>query len=29
MQMYQMGPGMYQQIQKKCEKCEGQGEIIG
>lgn len=28
-QMYQMGPGMYQQVQKSCDKCQGQGEIIG
>lgn len=27
--MYQMGPGMYQQVQKNCDKCQGQGEIIG
>lgn len=27
--MLQMGPGMYQQIQKACDKCSGQGEIIG
>jgi DnaJ-class molecular chaperone len=26
--MYQMGPGMYQQVQKHCETCSGQGEII-
>jgi len=25
MQMYQMGPGMYQQVQKSCDKCQGQG----
>ncbi len=24
-QMYQMGPGMYQQVQKHCDKCAGQG----
>ncbi len=24
-QMLQMGPGMYQQIQKHCDKCKGQG----
>ena len=29
MQMYQMGPGMYQQVQKACDKCSGEGEIIG
>lgn len=28
-QMYQMGPGMYQQVQKTCDKCSGEGEIIG
>lgn len=27
--MFQMGPGMYQQVQKNCDKCQGQGEIIG
>lgn len=27
-QMYQMGPGMYQQVQKACEACMGQGETI-
>lgn len=27
-QMYQMGPGMYQQVQKHCDTCSGQGEII-
>lgn len=27
-QMYQMGPGMYQQVQKACEDCKGQGETI-
>lgn len=27
-QMYQMGPGMYQQVQKHCDKCKGEGEII-
>ena len=26
--MYQMGPGMYQQVQKHCDKCSGQGEVI-
>ena len=25
MQMYQMGPGMYQQVQKTCDKCSGEG----
>jgi DnaJ-class molecular chaperone len=24
-QMYQMGPGMYQQVQKHCDKCKGEG----
>ena len=24
-QMFQMGPGMYQQVQKTCDKCSGQG----
>lgn len=28
MQMYQMGPGMYQQVQKACDSCKGEGEII-
>ena len=28
MQMYQMGPGMYQQVQKACDACKGEGEII-
>jgi DnaJ-class molecular chaperone len=28
MQMYQMGPGMYQQVQKNCDVCQGEGEII-
>lgn len=28
MQMYQMGPGMYQQVQKTCEACRGEGEIV-
>ena len=23
-----MGPGMYQQVQKNCDDCKGQGEII-
>jgi len=27
-QMFQMGPGMYQQVQKNCDKCQGEGEII-
>ncbi len=27
-QMYQMGPGMYQQVQKNCDTCKGEGEII-
>lgn len=27
--MYQMGPGMYQQVQKNCDTCNGEGEIIG
>lgn len=27
-QMYQMGPGMYQQVQKNCDTCSGEGEII-
>lgn len=27
-QMYQMGPGMYQQVQKACDTCKGEGEII-
>lgn len=26
--MYQMGPGMYQQVQKNCDTCRGEGEII-
>lgn len=26
--MYQMGPGMYQQVQKNCDDCGGEGEII-
>ena len=26
--MRQMGPGMYQQIQKNCDVCKGEGEII-
>jgi DnaJ-class molecular chaperone len=26
--MYQMGPGMYQQVQKACDTCRGEGEII-
>lgn len=26
--MYQMGPGMYQQVQKNCDTCKGQGQII-
>lgn len=25
MQMFQMGPGMYQQVQKKCDSCRGEG----
>ena len=28
-QMLQMGPGMYQQMQKACDDCRGEGEIIG
>ena len=28
-QMFQMGPGMYQQVQKKCDDCKGEGQIIG
>lgn len=28
MKMYQMGPGMYQQVQSNCETCKGEGEII-
>ena len=24
-----MGPGMYQQVQQNCDKCKGEGEIIG
>ena len=28
MQMYQMGPGMYQQVQKNCDACSGEGEIL-
>lgn len=24
-QMYQMGPGMYQQVQKACDACKGEG----
>lgn len=27
--MFQMGPGMYQQVQQNCDKCNGQGQIIG
>ncbi len=27
-QMFQMGPGMYQQVQKNCDACNGEGEII-
>ena len=27
--MFQMGPGMYQQVQKACDACRGEGEIIG
>ena len=27
-QMYQMGPGMYQQVQKNCDTCNGEGETI-
>lgn len=27
MKMYQMGPGMYQQVQKNCDACKGEGEI--
>ena len=27
--MFQMGPGMYQQVQKACDTCRGEGEIIG
>lgn len=23
-----MGPGMYQQVQKNCDACKGEGEII-
>jgi len=23
-----MGPGMYQQVQKNCDTCKGEGEII-
>ena len=23
--MFQMGPGMYQQVQQNCDKCNGQG----
>lgn len=26
--MYQMGPGMYQQVQKNCDTCGGEGEVI-
>lgn len=26
--MYQMGPGMYQQVQKACDACKGEGEVI-
>lgn len=26
--MYQMGPGMYQQVQKNCDTCNGEGETI-
>lgn len=25
MKMYQMGPGMYQQVQKNCDACKGEG----
>jgi DnaJ-class molecular chaperone len=28
MKMYQMGPGMYQQVQKNCDPCKGEGEVI-
>lgn len=27
-QMFQVGPGMYQQMQKKCDDCQGEGEHI-
>ncbi len=23
-----MGPGMYQQVQKNCDACKGEGEIL-
>lgn len=26
--MFQMGPGMYQQVQKNCDACKGEGEIL-
>ena len=26
--MYQMGPGMYQQVQQACEVCKGEGETV-
>ena len=25
MKMFQMGPGMYQQVQQNCDKCKGEG----
>ena len=28
MKMYQMGPGMYQQVQKNCDACGGEGQVI-
>ena len=27
-QMFQMGPGMYQQVQKACDACKGEGEVV-
>ena len=26
--MFQMGPGMYQQVQQNCDDCKGEGETI-
>lgn len=26
--MYQVGPGMYQQVQKICEECSGKGQLM-